>query len=307
MVMPLLYDHIFGIRLFEAIATIGLNKTSIKMKARFKISTTKNIPANAILVFLALVMMSIQCSQAQDLSLYKKAIFIKGKDTIRYRILYPENYAPGKSYPLIVYLHGAGFRGNDNEHQLNGSGRFFLNDSIRKKFPALVVFPQCPADSMWFKLPPSPPYDTTVAVNHKMNTLALSTPERLVKLLIDSLAEHKIADRKRIYLGGGSLGGFGTYDLVVHYPDFFAAAFPICGQANVELYPKRAANVPVWIFHGAIDDVINPWPDRSMIKALKHSGAKNAKYTEYPGLKHEIEANVFAEPDLFAWLFSFKK
>lgn len=246
-------------------------------------------------------------SQAQDFRAYKKALFIHGTDTLPYRILYPENYRKEKPYPLIVYLHGAGWRGNDNEHQLNGSGRFFLNDSIRKKFPAIVVFPQCPADSMWFNLPPGPPYDTTVAFNHAMNTLALSTPERLVKLLMDSLAEHKIADKNRIYLGGGSLGGFGTYDLVVHYPDYFAAAFPICGQANVMLYPKRASKVPVWIFHGAIDDIINPWPDRSLITALQHSGAKNAKYTEYPGLKHEIEASVFAEPGFFPWLFSFKK
>jgi len=252
-------------------------------------------------------------SQAQDFSAYKKAFFIRGKDTLRYRILYPVNYEPQKSYPLIVYLHGAGFRGNDNEQQLGGGSRYygagkdFLNDSVRKKFPALVVFPQCPADSMWFKIPPGPPYDTTAAFNHQMNTLALSTPERLVKLLMDSLADHKIADRKRIYLGGTSLGAFGTYDLVIHYPDYFAAAFPICGQANVVLYPKIASNVPVWIFHGAIDDVINPWPDRSLIKALQHSGAKNAKYTEYPGLKHDIEAKVFAEPDLFPWLFSFKK
>jgi hypothetical protein len=63
----------------------------------------------------------------------------------------------------------------------------------------------------------------------------------------------------------------------------------------------------VWIFHGSADDIINPWPDRSLIKALQQSGAKNAKYTEYTGLKHDIEPNVFAEPDLFPWLFSFKK
>jgi len=276
------------------------------MKTRFKILTTGNILINGILVVLALLI-GIPLAKGQDFSAYKKALFIHGKDTLRYRILYPENYDSKKSYPLVVYLHGQGSRGNDNEHQLTGSARFFLNDSVRKKFPALVVFPQCPADSMWFKLLPSPPFDTTVAVNHKMNTLALSTPERLVKLLIDRLAEHQIADRKRIYLGGGSLGAFGTYDLIIHYPGYFAAAFPICGQANVELYAKKATNVPVWIFHGAADDIINPWPDRSLIKALQQSRAKNAKYTEYPGLKHDIEAKVFAEPDFFPWLFSFKK
>jgi predicted peptidase len=258
-------------------------------------------------VSLITLLICIHFSHAQDFSAYKKALFIQGKDTLRYRILYPESYDSGKSYPLVVFLHGAGGRGNDNEGQFIDGGSLFLNDSVRKKFPALVVFPQCPADSMWFNIPPGPPYDTTVAFNHKMNTLALSTPERMVKLLTDSLAEHQIADRKRIYLGGTSLGGFGTYDLIIHFPDYFAAAFPICGQGNVDLYPKKAVNVPVWIFHGEIDDIINPWPDRSMIKALRQSGAKNAKYTEYPGLKHNITGNVFAEPDLLPWLFSFKK
>ncbi len=258
------------------------------------------------IIFILTLLTCNHFSQAQDFSAYKKAFFIQGTDTLRYRILYPVSYKPGKLYPLIVYLHGAGFRGNDNESQLSRAGLFFLNDSLRKKFPAFVVFPQCPADSMWNQIP-GPPYDTTVTVNHQMNKLSLTTPERLVKLLMDSLAKHKMADRKRIYLGGTSLGAFGTYDLVIHYPDYFAAAFPICGQANVELYPKRASNVPVWIFHGSIDNIINIWPDRALINALQHIGAKNAKYTEYPGLKHDIEPAVFAEPDLLPWLFSFRK
>ena len=264
-----------------------------------------------IAVFITLICFNF--CRAQDLSLYQKALFIQGKDTLPYRILYPENYNPKKSYPLIVYLHGAGFRGNNNELQLGinskyyGAAKDFLRDSIRKKYPALVILPQCPADSTWNKFPPSPPFDTTAAVNHQMNTLSLSTPERLVKLLMDSLIKHHIADSKRIYLGGTSLGAFGTYDLVIHYPDYFAAVFPLCGQANVALYPVKAASVPIWIFHGAIDNVIDIWPDRAMIKALQQAGAKNAKYTELPGLKHDIEERVFAEPGLFSWLFSFHK
>lgn len=259
------------------------------------------------IVSLFILVISIQISQAQDFSAYKRELFMRGVDTLRYRILYPENYKKEKLYPLVVFLHGAGERGNDNEHQLDLGASLFLKDSVRKKFPAIVIFPQCPPDSLWNKLPPGPPYDTTVAFNHTMNTLALSTPERLVKLLIDSLVEYKIADKKRIYLGGLSLGGFGTYDLIIHYPDYFAAIFPICGQANVALYPKRAANVPVWIFHGASDNVINPWPDRSLFKALQSIGAKNARYTEYPGVKHDSWVRAFAEPDLLPWLFSFEK
>ncbi|WP_186292763.1 carboxylesterase family protein [Mucilaginibacter corticis] len=264
------------------------------------------------IIAILILLICVKTTLAQDLSLYQKALFIQGKDTLRYRILYPEKYNSKKVYPLIIYLHGAGFRGNNNERQLGigskyyGVAKDFLRDSVRKKYQAIIVFPQCPTDSTWNKFPPSPPFDTTVAVNHQMNTMALTTPERLVKLLMDSLAGHHIADPKRIYLGGTSLGAFGAYDLVIHYPDYFAAFFPLCGQANVDLYPKVAAKVPIWIFHGAIDDVINIWPDRALIKALRQDGAKNARYTELPGLKHDIEARVFAEPALFSWLFSFK-
>jgi predicted peptidase len=257
-----------------------------------------------ISIFLLLI--SIHFAKAQDLSQYKKALFIREADTLRYRILYPPNYEVRKPYPLVVFLHGAGERGNDNEHQLDLGASLFLRDSVRKKYPAIVVFPQCPKDSLWNRFS-APKADTTVAYNHSMNRLSLSTPERLVKLLMDSLVKNKIADKKRVYLGGLSLGGFGTYDLIIHYPNYFAAAFPICGQVNVKLYPEKAARVPVWIFHGADDDVIPPGPDRELIKALNNVGAKNAKYSEYPGVKHNSWDNAFAEPDLLPWLFSFKK
>ena len=264
------------------------------------------------IVSLLTLLLSLHCSQAQDLSAYKKQLFIRGSDILRYRILYPENYKKGTPYPLIVFLHGAGERGDDNEHQLDNGGTLFLRDSLRRRFPAIVIFPQCPKDSFWntfdaryFSAIVSANY--TVASNLTLNTLGLSTPERLVKGLIDSLADNKIADKKRIYLGGLSLGGYGTYDLVIHYPGYFAAAFPICGQANVKLYTERAANVPVWIFHGAIDNIIDPQPDRNLIKALQHVGAKNAKYTEYPNVAHGSWVNAFAEPGLFPWLFSCKK
>jgi predicted peptidase len=253
------------------------------------------------------LLISIHFSQAQDFSAYKKKIFIRRGDTLRYRILYPENYKKEKAYPLVVFLHGAGDRGNDNERQLVNGASLFLRDSLRKQFPAIVVFPQCPPDSFWNGFTVRMDTATAEEWNRSLNASRLSTPERLVKLLMDSLVKNKIADEKRVYLGGLSLGGFGTYDLVSHYPNYFAAAFPICGQANVKLYPERAAKVPVWIFHGALDNVIDPQPDRNLIKALHNVGAKNAKYTEYPNVGHNSYVNAFAEPGLLPWLFSFKK
>ncbi len=252
------------------------------------------------------LLITIHFSQAQNFSAYQKQFFIRSNDTLRYRILYPENYKKEKAYPLIVFLHGSGERGNDNEAQLSHGGDLFLKDSLRKQFPAIVIFPQSPADSTWNRFVVEE-RDTTEAFNRSLNILDLTTPERLVKLLMDSLAENKIADKRRIYLGGLSLGGFGTYDLAIHYPDYFAAIFPICGQANVKLYTQKAAKIPVWISHGALDNVVDPQPDRNLFKALQNMNAKNAKYTEYPNANHNSWDNAFAEPNLLPWLFSFKK
>jgi predicted peptidase len=248
----------------------------------------------------------LQALLAQDSSLYQRAEFVRDGDTLRYRILYPENAEPGKIYPLIVFLHGSGERGSDNALQLFHGGDLFLKSDLRKQYPAVVIFPQCPLGQAWSVFPHGH-RDTTDGFNQLLNLDTLSTPERLVKGLMDSLARHKRIDKKRIYLGGLSLGGFGTYDLVIHYPKYFAAAFPICGQANIPLYVKKAKSLPVWIFHGAKDNVVNPKPDRDLIRTLKDAGAKNARYTEYPEATHNSWDNAFAEPDLLPWLFSQKK
>ena len=242
---------------------------------------------------------------AQDSSLYQRKIFIRNGDTLRYRILYPENAKKRKAYPLLVFLHGSGERGSDNALQLLHGGDLFLKDEVRRQFPAVVIFPQCPDNAAWSVFPHR--RDTSASFNLKLNTDTLSTPERLVKLLMDSLADKKRIDKKRIYLGGLSLGGFGTYDLIIHYPDFFAAAFPICGQANVPLYVRTASHLPLWIFHGAKDNVVNPQPDRDLIKALRDAGIRTAEYTEYPEANHNSWDSAFAEPGLLSWLFAQKK
>jgi len=254
-----------------------------------------------------LLLFSVQCSPAQDVNAYAKALFITGHDTLPYRILYPPDYKPGKPYPLVVFLHGAGERGTDNEKQLWHGADLFLRNSVREKFPAIIVFPQCPEDSTWSRFTKMTDTTTPEVRNRALNTYALTTPERLVKLLINDLVKRKVADKNRIYLGGLSLGGFGVYDLIIHYPKYFAAAFTISAQANVKLYTEKAPHFPIWIFHGDSDNTISVQPDRDLYKALQSINAKNVKYTEYPGVQHNSWDNAFAEPDLLPWLFSFKK
>ncbi len=100
-------------------------------------------------LFLLFIPVLFQTTYAQDLSLYEKHLYLNKGDTLPYRILLPENYDATKKYPLILVLHGAGERGNDNEKQLVHGSRLFLRDSIRKNYPAVVVFPQCPANNYW--------------------------------------------------------------------------------------------------------------------------------------------------------------
>jgi predicted peptidase len=129
----------------------------------------------------------------------------------------------------------------------------------------------------------------------------------LVKELVDSLSNNKIADSKKIYLGGLSLGGMGTYDLLIRYPGYFAAAFPICGAVNIPVFLAQAHPLPMWIFHGGLDTTVPPTFDRDLYKALMTRGATSVMYTEYPTVKHNSWDSAFAEPKLLPWLFSAKK
>ncbi len=147
-------------------------------------------------------------SRAQDFSAFSKQIFVSGRDTLNYRILYPENYKPTGKYPLIIFLHGSGERGTDNQKQLTRGGPFFLKDSIRKINPAIVIFPQCPPDNTWSFF--SFFYDS---VKHEPNLIFTfqvkpTTPARLVKMLADSLVSFQKVDTAQMYIGGSFPGWF---------------------------------------------------------------------------------------------------
>jgi predicted peptidase len=242
-------------------------------------------------------------AHAQDLSQYEKRIFISNGDTLRYRILYPENYKSSRTYPLVVFLHGSGERGRDNDAQLLHGGDLFLKPHIRKHFKAIVIFPQCPKDSAWsrFKrIPDSPDWSF-------ITTGQAPTPQQMVKQLIDEMVTGGKVNTKKIYIGGLSLGGMGTYDLLIRYPGFFAAAFPICGAVNSTTFIEHASKMPLWIFHGALDNTVPPTFSRNLYTALIMRGSKNVLYTEYPKAGHNSWDSAFAEPGLMPWLFSVKK
>ena len=254
---------------------------------------------NSIIILFMLVI-SISVS-AQDFNRYEKKYFVSGPDTLPYRLLLPEGYDAGKQYPLVFFMHGAGERGSDNEKQLLHGGRLFLQEDTRKKFPAIVVFPQCAANSFWSNVTFN--RDTAGKVMFQFPAEApMTTSMKLAQGLLYELLRSYPVKKKQVYIGGLSMGGMGTFEMVSRNPSIFAAAVPICGGGNTTNVSKMS-NVKWWIFHGAKDNIVPVTLSEQMNEALLAAGAK-VKFTVYPEADHNSWDPAFEEPNLLSWLFS---
>lgn len=242
---------------------------------------------------------------AQDLTLYQKKEYTYGEGKILpYRILYPANYDKSKKYPLVLFLHGAGERGNNNEKQLIHGSKLFLNANNRQNYPAIVVFPQCPENSFW----------SSVYIDRTKNPItfefnydnSITWPLDAVQKLMTQLLINEAVDKKRCYITGLSMGGMGTFELLYRFPKLFAAAIPICGGGDALRYDERVKKTAFWIFHGDADAVVNVNESRAMVEKLK-SLKVDVTYTEYPKVNHNSWDNSFAEPTFLSWMFLQKK
>jgi predicted peptidase len=260
------------------------------------------INTNPMKYLFSLAMMVVCLSGlAQDLELFQRKTFVStdGKKLL-YRILYPENYDSTKKYPLVLFLHGAGERGNDNEKQLTHGAKLFVTDENRKKFPAIVIFPQCAEESYW----------STVKIDRTKTPIHFdfdysrpaSSDLSLTIALVKSLLKKKLIDKKRVYVMGLSMGGMGTFEIVFREPKLFAAAVPICGGGDVKHYDKRIKKTSFHVFHGEQDAVVNVNQSREMVEKIKQQGGK-VVYKEYPNVNHNSWDNAFAEPDFLSWVF----
>lgn len=238
---------------------------------------------------------------AQDDPQYERRDFIAAEDTLSYRILYPMNFDEKASYPLLLFLHGAGERGSDNEKQLVHGSSLFSNKKNRSDFPAIVIFPQCPLNDYWAQ----------VEVDRNTRPIGLDFryergPTKAMALVMELLEELKgknYVKKDQIYLMGLSMGGMGTYELLSRRPDTFAAAVAICGAGDPKNVNNYAYKIPLWAFHGAKDDVVSPKHSLEMVSALLKAGAF-PKMTLYDFANHNSWDAAFAEPGLFEWLFS---
>lgn len=240
------------------------------------------------------------CGQQQESYLHEH--FISGKDTLNYRVLWPKNFDASKRYPLVVFLHGAGERGSDNTKQLVHGGELFYNTS--DTFPAIVIFPQCPQNDYW----------ANATVDRSTVPLSLNFPlfieptksMTLVMALLDEMLTKSYTNTNEVYVGGLSMGGMGTFEILYRKPEVFAAAFAICGAGNPDTTEGYAKTVPMWIFHGAKDDVVAPQESLDMVSGiLKYGGTPN--FSLYAKDNHNSWDSAFAEPELIPWLFSNSK
>ena len=257
---------------------------------------------NMLFIVATLFLLSAFNLSAQHQEQYAQEYFVSGNDTLNYRVMMPQNMDSSKQYPLVMFLHGAGERGSDNMKQLAHGSELFYNK--RESFPAIVIFPQCRENDYW----------SNVAVDRSTKPLSLSFPSdsaptksmALVMELLDDLLTNPYVDKNQIYVGGLSMGGMGTFEILYRKPDTFAGAFAICGAENPQTTEVYAKTVPMWVFHGANDDVVDPQESLAMVSGLLKYGAK-PNFSLYAKDNHNSWDSAFAEPQLMPWLFSNSK
>ena len=194
--------------------------------------------------------------------------------TLRYWLFVPKSYSEANQVPLMLFLHGAGERGDDLERVKKwGPPKRVAKD---KDFPFLLISPQCKKGDRW--------------------------DAEEMALLVKHVAGAYRVDQNRMYCTGLSMGGYGTWSLLAARPNMFAAGIPICGGGNPEK-AKQLAGVPLWVFHGDKDSTVPLKRSEQMVQAVKEAGG-NVRLTVYPGVGHNSWSATYANPKAYEWLLS---
>jgi predicted peptidase len=243
--------------------------------------------------------------------------------TLPYYLFIPKDYDSSKQYPLVLCLHGAGERGDDSTAvERHGLATVWAKDNNQTKHPCFILVPQCPVNHRWVNS------DWHIGF-FSVNKIPISNELLNVNDILDSLINNYSIDTNRIYITGLSMGGYGTWYMIIHYPNRFAAAVPMSGGGDTTK-ARVIKNIPIWDFHGTKDNVVPVKASRRMIKALEEVGrtvlytnckdtnctgisdslleariniGANLIYTEYKNGMHAIWDKAYANPYLLKWVF----
>ncbi len=237
-------------------------------------------------------------SQAEAITDRFEPHTFSGKDghTMPYRLFRPRMLDAGRTYPLVVFLHGAGGSGTDNRKQFTGGNlagsRVWALDANQARQPVFVISPQ--TDQGWGeRLNPK---------STAQSSGGIAPGAKLLFELLDSVLPKLPIDRKRIYVTGQSMGGYGSFYVAMKRPGLFAAAVPVCG-GGIPAEANALRGVPLWAFHGNADPIVPVERSREMVQAIRAAGGSVA-LTEYAGVAHNSWEFAYSEPELLGWLYA---
>lgn len=213
-----------------------------------------------------------------------------------YRIYVPKNYDCGEMYPMLIFLHGVGERGSDNEIQLNHGVQNLFNRVDSPVYDSIVIVPQCPECSQW------------VLASWANSSYSIAdTPEsrelEALCAVMDECMNFYNVDEDRVYVTGLSMGGCGTWDLLSRHGARFAAGMPLCGIGDPS-YGKLLSRIPIRVFHGSLDDAVPAQASRKMYASIRREGGELIEYTELDGEGHYIWDGVYNDPANIDWLYA---
>lgn len=251
-----------------------------------------------IAILLSIIVTGVASAQTFEYRSHKNSAI--ADYSMPYRLFVPNDYNPDKAYPLVLFLHGAGERGTDNNAQLtaNKGATLWAENQNQAAYPCFVVAPQCPAEKQWVNTNWS--YGS-----YSTDEIPISTELKMVKDIIDTIGIKYNIDPEKLFVTGLSMGGYGTWDIIMRFPGMFRAAVPICGAGD----PSKASllkNLTLRVFHSSDDGVVPVSGSRDMVNAINAIGpsSRTEFYTEYTDQGHFSWVNAYNTEDLVNWLFT---